>query len=339
MTYRVGIWGSGFGGMVHAPAYKAHPAFELVAIASPKTAAAVAKERGIPHAFTSLEAMLDGVELDLVSIASPPFDHREAVLLALARGKHLLCEKPLATRVSDAEEMAAAARAAGVVAGMSHEFRFTPSRIAIKELVENGHLGPLREIEIADLRTILRADVERPDGWWFSKAGGPAQALVSHLIDNANWLAGRPPQRVCGFMRTANPVRRFKGETFTTEIGDGVFALLDYGEGLVGRITCDCTVAHTSHLLAVHGETMTALASGPSIPQTTTFVVDESETSELELRPSPYAKYGAVNVNIPLFMELLDELAKALNGAPNALPTLQEALETQRVLEAIGYRA
>jgi predicted dehydrogenase len=235
--------------------------------------------------------------------------------------------------------MLAAAKRAGTVCAMSHEFRFTPSRIAIKELIENRHLGPLREIEIADLRSMLRADVERPNGWWFSKTGGPAQALVSHLIDNANWLAGRAPARVTGFMRTANPQRHYKGETFTTEIGDGVFALLDYGDGLVGRITCDCTVAHSSHLLAVHGEKATAVASGPSIPQTTTFVVDENETSELELRPSPYAKFSAVNVSVPLFMELLDELAKALDGKPAAIPTLEDGLATQRVLEAIGYVA
>ncbi len=110
---RVGIVGSGFGGVVHAPAFHAHEAFELVAIASPNRAEAVAKERNIPNAFPSLEAMLDGIELDAVSISSPPFAHHDAVLLALSRSKHVLCEKPLARTVAEAEEMVAAAKKSG----------------------------------------------------------------------------------------------------------------------------------------------------------------------------------------------------------------------------------
>ncbi|MBV8642537.1 MAG: Gfo/Idh/MocA family oxidoreductase, partial [Candidatus Eremiobacteraeota bacterium] len=91
---RVGIVGSGFGGTVHAPAYELHPRFEVVAIASPTNAERVARERNIPHAFRSAQAMLDGVELDVVSVASPPFDHHPSVMAALAAGKHILCEKP-----------------------------------------------------------------------------------------------------------------------------------------------------------------------------------------------------------------------------------------------------
>jgi predicted dehydrogenase len=91
MIYKVGIVGSGFGGTVHAPAFTLHPDFEVVAIASPQTAERVAKERNIPHAFASLDALLHAVDVDVVSVASPPFDHHSAVLTALAAGKHVLC--------------------------------------------------------------------------------------------------------------------------------------------------------------------------------------------------------------------------------------------------------
>jgi predicted dehydrogenase len=340
VAYRVGVVGAGFGGNVHVPAYKAHPAFELVAIASPNKAAQIARAQQIPHAFASLDAMLDGVELDLVSVASPPFDHHGAVKAALARGKNVLCEKPLATSVRLAREMLDLAARAGTVCGVSHEFRFTASRHAIKELVDNGHLGALREIEITDFRTNLRAEMPSRPGWWFSKerGGGLAQALTSHFIDNANWIAGRAPKLVAGTSRTANPARRTTGgETFATDVADGIFIVLDYGDGLVARITTDATVAVASHVFAVHGERMTAVASGPTQIQTQTFTVDGDETNELGLRPSPYAKYAAVNPNVPLFLELLDELAKALDGKPNSLPTFEEALATQVVLEAIGY--
>jgi predicted dehydrogenase len=341
VAYRVGVVGSGFGGNVHAPAYHSHPAFELVAIASPNRAGAVAVELQIPHVFPSLDAMLDGVELDVVSIALPPYLHRDAVAQALARRKHVLCEKPLATSVAQAEEMLTLSKQAGTVCGVSHEFRFTPSWSAIKELADNGHLGPLREIEISDFGSGQRAEVQRANGWWFSKArgGGLAQALTSHAFDAANWIARREPQHIYGTLRTANPQRQDKDGPFTTDVADGVFALLDYGNGLIARVATDWTLAHGSHLFAVHGETMTAVASGPDRARAQTFTVDADETTELNLRPSPYGKFGAVHSSVPLFLELLDELVKAIEGKPNVLPSFEEALRTQRILEAIGYVA
>jgi len=339
VAYRVGIVGASFGGNVHAPAYRAHHAFELVAIASPHKATTIVQDG--ERAFPSLQAMLDGVELDVVSIATPPFDHHDSVKLALARGKNILCEKPLTTSVARAEEMLALARRAGTVCGVSHEFRFAPAWSTLKELADNGHLGALREIEITDFGTMQRADVLRPNSWWFSKArgGGLAQAITSHAIDAATWIARRPPQHTWGTLRTANPQRRDKNGPFTTDVADGVFALLDYGDGLIARIATDWTMAHSSHLFAVHGEQMTAVASGPGRASAQTFTVDGEETNELGLRPSPYAKYASVHESIPLFLELLDELVKALERKPNALPTFEDALVTQRVLEAVGYIA
>lgn len=341
MPYRVGVLGAGFGGAVHAPAYRAHPAFELVAIASPQRAARVAQDLEIPHAFGSLAEMLDGVDLDVVSIATPPYGHYEALELALSRAKNVLCEKPLATRLADADAMVALAARSGTVCGIAHEFRFAPAWSALKELADNGHLGPLREIEITDLGSGQRAEVLRANGWWFEKArgGGLAQAITAHSFDAANWIAGRPPLKVLGTLRTANPLRREKDGTFTTDVADGVFALLDYGDGLIARVTTDWTLAHGSHLFAIHGEQRTGVASGPDRATAQTFTVDAEESNELGLRPSPYAKYAAVHASIPLFLELLDEFAKALDGQPNVLPTFAQALETQRILEAIGYVA
>ena len=74
---RVGIVGAGFGANVHAPAFTLHERFEVVAIAAPSSAERAARERKIPHAFASTEAMLAGVELDVVAVASPPKEVRE----------------------------------------------------------------------------------------------------------------------------------------------------------------------------------------------------------------------------------------------------------------------
>ncbi|HEY9180480.1 MAG TPA: Gfo/Idh/MocA family oxidoreductase, partial [Candidatus Baltobacteraceae bacterium] len=236
--YKVGIVGAGFGVRAHLPAFAAHESFEVVALASPHHAQRIAKERNIPNAFASCEELLAGCEVDVVSIASPPFTHRDAVLAALAAGKHVLCEKPFALDVAQAEEMLAASQRTGTATAVIHEFRWVPQRLAVKELIENRHLAPLRDIEITQLSNRLRADVERPRSWWFQRecGGGMAGALLSHLIDSATWLAGRPPVRSTGYLRTANVERHDADGTFSSSVDDGCWALIDYGDGLVARV-------------------------------------------------------------------------------------------------------
>jgi predicted dehydrogenase len=324
---------------VHLPAYVGHPEFEVVALASPRNAEAVAKERNIPHAFRTCEEMLQGCDLDVVSIASPPFTHHRDVLASLQAGKNVVCEKPFALNVKDAEEMAAAAERSGKATAVMHEFRWVPQITAIKELIVNHHLEPLREIEIAQLSGFLRLDGTRKRGWWFEhqKGGGITGALLSHIIDAANWWAGRPPARITGLMRTANPVRHDGEGEFTSTVDDGGFAVLDYGDGLVARLTIDGTTRVHSSTFAAHAENRTAVASGKSILDMQLYSVDDEETAELDCKPSPYHKFASVDRQVPLVMQLLDEFVKQIETGKSAVPTFKDALETQRVLEAIGY--
>jgi predicted dehydrogenase len=338
-TYRIGIAGAGFGVHAHLPALLAHPRFEVVALASPHSAARVAKERDVPHHFRSCVEMVAGVELDAVTVASPPFAHKEDVLAALGAHKHVVCEKPFATSVADALALLEAAEAAGTACGVAHEFRFVPQAQALRELVANHHLDPLRDIEITSLRPMLHRTQRRGRGWWFERdrGGGLAGAMLSHLIDQANWLSARAPQRTLGLTRTANPVRQDDAGEFHSSVDDGAFALLDYGDGLIARLAVDGTTAAEGYTCAVHGEDRSAVASGPSIVELQLFTVEKDETSELECKATPYAKFGSINGNVPLLMELYDEFVKAIEGEPNGLPTFGDAVATQRVLQAVGY--
>ena len=337
--YRIGIAGAGFGANAHLPALQNHPRFEVVAIASPSSATRIARESKLSHAFRSCAEMLAGCDLDAVVVASPPFAHRDDVLATLAAKKHVLCEKPFALNVAGALEMLAASRDAGRAAGLVHEFRFVPQNAALKELVVNGHLDPLRNIEITLLRTNLRRHERHRRSWWFEResGGGLTGAVLSHLIDHANWLAGGTPVRTLGFRRTANRQRLDDAGTFDSDADDGGFALLDYGNGLVARIAADAAAAVESYTCAVHGEKRTAVASGPNIVTLALYTADGEETAELECRPSPYNAFAKINANVPLLMELYDEFVKAIEGRPNALPSFEEALATQEALAAIGY--
>ena len=336
---RIGIVGAGFGSRAHLPALLGNERFEVVALASPSSAAKIAKERGIAHAFTSCAEMVRGCDLDAVTVASPPFAHREDVTAALDAHKHVLCEKPFALDVEQAEAMLDASRRAGTVCALSHEFRWVPARQAIKEMIVNEHLKPLRQFEITQLADFLRLQGTRGRGWWFERrrGGGVAGALLSHIIDASNWLAARPPKSVAGFLRTANAVRNDAQGAFTSDVDDGAFALLDYGEGLVARLPVDATPAQSAFTLAVHAENRTAVESGGSHTETTLYSVDNDESAELQCKPSPYAKFASVQPNVPYLMELYDHFADAIEGRPNALPTFAEAVETQKVLAAVGF--
>ncbi|HEV3152557.1 MAG TPA: Gfo/Idh/MocA family oxidoreductase [Candidatus Baltobacteraceae bacterium] len=340
MIYRVGIVGSGFGVRAHLPAFAAHPNFEVVAIASPNSAERIAKERRIPQSFSSCAEMLASAQIDVVSVTSPPFSHREDVLASLSARKHVICEKPFAMNVREAEEMLEASKATKTATAVMHEFRWVPQRTAIKEMIDNDHLRPMREIEITQFSRMLRGDqTERRRGWWFQRdcGGGMAGAALSHVVDTANWFAGRPPLTTTGLLRNAHPVRHDDEGEFESSVDDGAFAVLDYGDGLVARLTVDGTVAVESATYAVHAENRTAVASGSNPYEMRLFSVDEEETAELDCKPSPYQKYESVDPLVPLIMQLLDEFVKQIETGESAVPTFSEAVATQRVLEAIGY--
>ena len=343
MTYRVGIVGSGFGGTVHAPAYALHPQFEVVAIASPNRAAAIAAERRIPHAYASVEEMLAqlGGQLDVVSVSTPPFDHHRSVMAALAAGKHVLCEKPLALTVAQAEEMTAAAARAGVAAAVSFEYRSVPAVQALRELVLNGHLPQLREIETVRFGTDLRLQNKRPQtSWWFDRAtgGGVAQAFMPHYIDMATYVTGRTAQSTVGFLRTANVTRTDPaGATFTSTVADGAFALIDLGDGITARVTIDSTLSLDQCTAAVHGETRTAVASGKTLSAMSLYVVDGDESSEYDLKPPVHAAHAQQHASVPPFMALLDDVATLIATGGGPAPTFADGLAAQRVLAAIGY--
>ena len=340
MTYRVGIVGSSFGGVVHAPAFKLHPQFEVVAIASPTRAQSVATERSIPHAFASVEELLAGVEVDVIAVSSPPFDHHHSVLKALEAGKHVLCEKPFALSAEQAEEMVAARVRAGTAGAIAHEFRYAPAEAALKEMIVNGHLDRLREIELTRFGTELQADAKRPrSAWWFSRerGGGVGNSIMPHLVDLANWFAARPPAHVSGFSRTANPNRTDDEGAFASDVADGTFALIDYGDGLIARVSADSTASMNQSTIGLHAEHRTAVASGEFLIDMRLFSVEPDEQDELELLPSPYKKYESVAPNVPPFMSLLDDFAKRIETGGGNAPTFEDALQTQRVLKAIGY--
>lgn len=187
----VAVVGSGFGARIQVPGFRLSGRFEVAALVGrdPERLRRAAARCGVDRTCTSLDEALVIPGLRAVSITTPPLAHADGAIAAAQAGLHVLCEKPMARTLSEAEAMVAAAR--GVVALVDHEFRFEPSRQLLARLIDDGALGtPQLVTAIANMPHFI--DPWRPPpSWWFDAAagGGWLGACGSHVIDALQvWL-------------------------------------------------------------------------------------------------------------------------------------------------------
>ena len=184
---KIGIAGAGFMGSVHAEAW-AHTGAQISGLlaATPDEAQPLAEEYGAPI-YEDYSAMLS--EIDVVDICTPTHLHYDMVLAAAAKGVDVICEKPLARTVQQAQAMVMACQQAGVRLLVAHVVRFFPEYALAKSAVEAGDIGQPGVIRLS--RGSFRP--KKPVGNWFlddSKSGGILMDLMIHDYDYARWIAG-----------------------------------------------------------------------------------------------------------------------------------------------------
>ena len=197
-TLRVGIIGAnaqgGWARDGHVPAVQGLEGLEFAAVAtnSQKTADASARAFGVPAAFGSGMDLIRASGIDLVTVATRVPDHRELVLAALAAGKHVYCEWPLGRDVAEAEEMTAAARAAGVHVAIGLQLRGSPVVRRARELVASGAIGRVLSASVYSATAGFGPDVPAP--FVYLEDPGNFANLVTiqgaHTIDLAIMVAG-----------------------------------------------------------------------------------------------------------------------------------------------------
>ena len=177
------------------PAIHAAPNSVMTAVASRslETAQAFAAKQQIPTAYGSYAALLDDDQIDAVYIPLPNSLHREWVLRAVAAGKHVLCEKPLALSAAECLEMAAAADQQGVKLMEAFMYRFHPRTERVIDLAQSGALGPLHHIDAA-----FTFRLTRPDNIRFQAelGGGALMDVGCYCVNLARTVAGREPVEV-----------------------------------------------------------------------------------------------------------------------------------------------
>lgn len=195
---RVGILGAGFIARAHAAAYASLPGIELAVVADPRAGAAEALARAYgARAATSAEAVWES-DVEVVSVCTPTPTHVDLSLAGLRAGKHVLCEKPIAGDVVEAEALVAGAREAearGVRFMVGHVSRFEADHLRAKELLDRGDIGPLAMAH----QSITGSFPEWSSEGWFAdaaKSGGPLVDLAIHSFDYLSWLFAEPVERV-----------------------------------------------------------------------------------------------------------------------------------------------
>ncbi len=187
---KVGLLGAGFIGATHAQAYAELEQAELVAVADARADAADAlAQRFGAKAYHDADALLADAQIDIVDICLPTFLHERYVVAAAERGKHILCEKPVALSLAQVDAMTAAVERAGVIAMVAQVIRFWPQYVVIRDLFRQGALGrPL-------VATAARMSSAPKWGNWFADpklSGGAVLDMHVHDLDFLCWLFGRP---------------------------------------------------------------------------------------------------------------------------------------------------
>ncbi|MEB3023344.1 MULTISPECIES: Gfo/Idh/MocA family oxidoreductase [Mycolicibacter] len=187
---RSAIIGAGMVGSVHAHAvHRAGGQLTAIAASSPHNSAAATTRLGAGRAATP-EEIVAADDVDVVHICTPNNLHFEQVLAALAAGKHVICEKPLATTVADAQALAAAAREAGTVAAVSFIYRFYPMVREARHRLSGTQVWMLHGGYVQD----HQAEAE-PTGWRSDPAQSGVSAtfadIGSHWCDLAEFVTGQ----------------------------------------------------------------------------------------------------------------------------------------------------
>ncbi|MFF0739983.1 Gfo/Idh/MocA family protein [Streptomyces sp. NPDC004111] len=212
----IGMVGYSFMGAAHSQGWRTvgrvfdlpvRPVLAAVCGRDSAAVRAMADRHGWAAAETDWRRLIARDDVHIVDICTPGDSHAEIALAALAAGKHVLCEKPLANTVEEAEAMAEAAqqaRAAGQLAMVGFNYRRVPALAYARTLIAEGRLGTLRHLRLGYLQDWL-VDPLAPLGWRLQReraGSGALGDLGAHIVDLAQYLAGEPVVGVSALTET-----------------------------------------------------------------------------------------------------------------------------------------
>ncbi|MDO8437855.1 MAG: Gfo/Idh/MocA family oxidoreductase [Nitrosomonadaceae bacterium] len=226
---RIGIAGYGAAALAFVPAILAHPGFELVAVAEPIESVCDEAAKALAvAAYASVPAMLAGAQLDAIYIGTPTEMHSVHVLGALAAGKHVLVEKPMAANLDDAKAMVDAAATAGTVFLVGHSHSYDLPIQTMRALISGGTLGRVRMVNTWCYTDWIYRP-RRPDELVTGLGGGVTYRQGAHQFDIIRLLCGGKVKSVKARTFDMDPARRAIGaHTVFIDFEDGAAATAVY---------------------------------------------------------------------------------------------------------------
>lgn len=218
--------GHGFMGAAHSQGWRvaprffvlpAEPVMQVIVGRSAESTAASAKKWGWNESSTDWREVIARDDIDIVDIVTPGDTHAEIAIAALEAGKHVLCEKPLANTVAEAEAMQEAAERAaarGIRSMVGFTYRRVPATTFARDLVAAGRIGEIRQVRAEYLQDWL-ADAEAPLTWRLKKEHAGSGALGdigAHAIDLVEFITGQNLETVSGIIETLVKERPVLGE-------------------------------------------------------------------------------------------------------------------------------
>ncbi|MGO3886765.1 MAG: Gfo/Idh/MocA family protein [Mycetocola sp.] len=375
---RVAMIGHSFMGAAHSQAWRtAHRFFDLplqpemvvVAGRDAGRAADAAERFGWAESTDDWRTLLTRDDIDLIDICTPGDTHREIAIAALAAGKHVLCEKPLANSVAEAEEMVAAAheaRARGAFAMCGYSYRRTPALSLAKQLVDEGRLGSIRHVRAQYLQDWL-SDENAPMSWRLDKSksgSGSLGDIGAHIIDAAQFVTGIPLEGVSALSDTFVTQRPVAGDHLGLGgVGDA--------NGEMAEVTVDDATAFTARFangaFGVFEATRFALGRKNAVrvevngsKASVAFDFEDMNTLNFYDGSDPEHAQGFRKINVteavhpytgnwwPVghglgyehgFTHQVVDLVRAIGAGEQPTPSFDDALQVQRVLDAVERSA
>ncbi len=219
---------------------------EIVSVmsSSVERGAKYASDHGIPHAFTTVDSLLSEQPIDAVYISTTNELHKEQVLASAKAGKHILCEKPLATSLADAKIMVDACKAANVVFATNHHLRNAATHTAMRDAIAAGKIGkPLsaRVFHAVYLPPHLQGwRLDRPDA-----GGGVILDITVHDTDTLRYVLGDDPVEVIASTQQSGLAK--------ADLADAVMGVMRFRSGLIAMFHDGFTTKYSDTGFEVHG--------------------------------------------------------------------------------------
>ncbi|BCP53313.1 oxidoreductase [Kaistia sp. 32K] len=329
------ILGTGNMANSHATAFKAVPGVTLVAAVEidPARRAAFGKEHGIANLFGSLEEAIAWGQFDAAANVTPDAVHYDTTMKLLAAGKHVFCEKPLATDYAHAIEMAEAAEAKGVINMVNLTYRNSPALQKARELVAAGKIGKIRHVEASYLQSWLVGKqwgdwrTESRWLWRLSEEHGSKGVLGDvgvHIVDFASFGADSDISTVESRLKTFHKAEGDQIGEYKLDANDSVIMMAEFANGALGTITATrFATGHANDLTLLLFGTEGALEVKTDGKASSLRICTGADIDTQTWKP----------VECPPVVTTYERFAKAVQTGVNGDPSFRRAAEIQRILD------